>query len=89
MIKDTSSKESEDQILDKISKKEAQQTVLLTIADTTWRMFIPSVGFMLFGIFLDQKFNTTPWIMMVCVLIGFWFACILVKKQLKRIEKGE
>lgn len=56
------------------------------IADTTWRMTVPVVIFTFIGIFLDLRLDTTPWVTFLGVIIGFYFAIILVKQQIKRSE---
>jgi hypothetical protein len=54
------------------------------IADTTWRMTVPVVIFAITGIYADIKFDFKPWATFVGVIIGFYFAAILIKKQLQR-----
>lgn len=53
-----------------------------TIGDTTWRLFVPSVGLMLVGIWLDQVLGTKPWLMIAGLVLGSVIAILLVKKQL-------
>ncbi len=57
------------------------------MADTTWRMFIPTIGFTLFGVWLDTKLSTKPWLMLVFIIIGFLFAGLLVYRQYKMARK--
>ncbi len=61
--------------------------ILGTIGDTTWRMFIPSVGFTLLGVWLDKVFELKPWLMIGGILIGFSLAGLLVKRQIGRIKR--
>lgn len=61
--------------------------LLLTIADTTWRLFIPSVGFTIIGLVLDKQLNTTPWVMISSIILGTGVAILLVRKQLKKVDK--
>jgi hypothetical protein len=61
--------------------------LLLTIADTTWRLFIPSIGFTVAGLLLDKQFGTTPWIMIAGIILGIIVAILLVRAQLKKVEK--
>ncbi len=56
------------------------------IADTTWRMTVPVVIFTFVGIFVDLKLDTTPWITFLGVIVGFYFAVVLIKQQIKRSE---
>jgi hypothetical protein len=66
--------------------KSPSTAVLLTIADTTWRMFVPSVGFTLAGLWLDGKMQTTPWLMFAGIIFGLLIAVLAVKLQLKRLN---
>lgn len=61
--------------------------LLLTIADTTWRLFIPSIGFTIVGLVLDKQLDTTPWIMVGSIILGVGIAILLVRKQLKKVDK--
>lgn len=67
-----------------------QSTVVLllgTIADTTWRMFIPIIGFTIVGVYSDNTFHTKPWFTVVGILIGVILAAILVIRQLKKVQR--
>ncbi len=57
------------------------------IADTTWRMTVPVVLFAFIGIFLDLRFDSAPWLTFVGVIIGFYFAVLLIKKQINRSQE--
>lgn len=59
--------------------------VLMTIADTTWRMFIPSIGFTFIGIWCDDTFGTRPWLLFTGVVIGFFLAGLAVRQQYKKL----
>lgn len=61
--------------------------MMLTIADTTWRLFIPSVGLTILGLVLDKQFHTTPWIMIAGIVIGVLIAVWLVRLQMKKVDK--
>jgi hypothetical protein len=61
--------------------------LLATIGDTTWRMFLPTIGMTLLGLFADKWLHTKPWIMIVCMAIGIALTALLVKDQLKRVKK--
>ena len=60
--------------------------VLATIGDTTWRMFVPSVGLTLLGVWADSQFETKPWLMIVGIALGFTGSFLLVKKQISGIK---
>ena len=61
-------------------------SILATIGDTTWRMFVPSVGFTLLGVWADAQLGTKPWLMVVGIVVGCTGAALLVKKQISGIE---
>ena len=59
----------------------------LTIADTTWRMFVPTVGFTIGGLLLDKAWHTTPWVMIAGIVVGTLVAVWLVRMQMKKVDK--
>jgi len=61
--------------------------LLLTMADTTWRLFVPTVGLTVLGLVLDKQFATTPWLMIAGIVLGAGLAVLLVKLQLKKVKK--
>lgn len=68
----------------------SSSTVILmagTIADTTWRMFVPTVGCTIGGLLLDKMWSTTPWIMIAGILLGSFLAFMLVRIQMKKVDK--
>lgn len=68
-----------------VPPKSSQAVILLTIADTTWRMFVPSVGLTLMGLWLDGIWQTMPWLMLAGAVIGLLVAVFAVKMQLKKL----
>jgi hypothetical protein len=60
--------------------------LLLTMGDTTWRMFVPIIGLMGLGLWIDQQFHTKPWIMIIGMAAGVYLAAMLVKRQFKRVN---
>lgn len=63
------------------------RVILGTIGDTTWRMFVPSIGCTLLGVWLDSVFGLKPWLMFAGVVLGFVGAYLLVNKQLGRVKR--
>ena len=61
--------------------------LLTTIADTTWRMFIPTIGLTILGLLADKWFQTTPWVMVVGIILGAYLAYALVKDQIRKVRK--
>lgn len=57
----------------------------MTIADTTWRMFVPSIGLTLLGIWCDNKWQTTPWLMFAGIILGLLLAALAVWLQYRKI----
>lgn len=88
MSKVDSSQGSKDQ--SETSAPRAKSPAILmfaTAADTTWRMFVPIIGATIFGLWIDKFLHTTPWLLVVCMVIGITLASILVLKQLQKVKK--
>ena len=69
-----------------------QSTVVLllgTIGDTTWRMFVPTIGLTVLGLLADKQFHTTPWIMTTGIIAGALLAYALVRRQIKKVKNDE
>ena len=69
-----------------------QSTVLLllgTIADTTWRMFVPIVGLLLLGVWVDRSYGTLPWGIITLTTVGIAIALALVRSQLNAVNKNK
>lgn len=66
----------------------SETTMLLmgTFLDTTWRMFVPSVGFTLLGVWADGQFDTKPWFMFAGIVVGFIGAGMLIRKQISNVN---
>ncbi len=67
-----------------------RSTVILllgTMADTTWRMFIPTIGLTVLGLLADKQLHTTPWIMILGIIVGSWVAYMLVRRQIKKVKQ--
>ncbi len=64
-------------------------TVALTFLDTTWRIATPVVLFTIFGIWLDLRLGSKPWLTLLSVVVGFVMAVLLVKRQLAAVQKLE
>jgi len=72
------------------SEVASKQTALLlfgTIADTTWRMFVPSVGGALLGVWADNNFGTKPWFTVAGVTVGLAVVVGLVWLQIKATRR--
>lgn len=62
--------------------------LLVTLADTTWRIFVPVGGLAGIGIWADLHYHTKPWITFSGVAVGFVIAFFLIRQQLKAVMKG-
>ena len=75
---------------DNVPAPPEQSTVILLLkdtGDTTWRMFVPTVGLLLVGNVLDERWHTKPWLLLAGVAIGVCIAALLVKQQLAKGKK--
>ena len=63
--------------------------VLLTLADTTWRIFAPVIAMTALGIWADLSWGTKPWVTFAAVAFGFVLAILLVRDQLKKVSSVE
>ena len=72
-------------------KSEAGASVLMmkTVAGTTWRMFVPTIGFTLVGLAADYCYRTKPWLMVSGVALGFAVSFGLVWLQIAQIRRQE
>jgi hypothetical protein len=61
--------------------------LLGTIADTTWRMFVPIIGGMLLGLWIDKSHGTLPWATIILTIIGIAWATELIRRQLTNVNK--
>lgn len=57
------------------------------MADTTWRMFVPTIGLAVIGDALDRQNGTKPWLLLLGAAIGAAIATFLVKRQLTKGNK--
>lgn len=67
-------------------RKSAAVLLLGDIADTTWRMFVPTLGALLLGRWADTQLGTGPWGVLIGAIVGFAVAIWLVTKQVKRVS---
>ena len=60
--------------------------LLASMADTTWRMFVPTVPLIIFGNWADGLYHTHPWLMLLGAAIGGTIAALLVRRQLREVR---
>lgn len=67
----------------------AAVVILSTLADTTWRIFVPVIIFAALGIWADVQRETMPWFTLSGVAIGFAIAIWLIRQQLRQVAADE
>ena len=63
--------------------RENARRLLMSAADTTWRMFLPPLILVPAGIYFDLKLRTMPWLTILAVAAGLGVAVMLVARQLR------
>jgi len=58
--------------------------LIATMADTTWRMFVPTIGLLLVGKALDDRLGTKPLLLLTGIVVGGAIAAYLIKRQLRK-----
>lgn len=69
-----------------------RSTVLLllaTVGDTSWRLFVPTIGGTVLGLIIDNQAETKPWATIAGVTIGALLAFWLVYVQLKKVNRDQ
>lgn len=66
--------------------KSALFVLLGDIADTTWRMFVPTIVGTLGGLWLDQQLSTAPWYAIGGLVLGIVATSLLVRQQFKKLH---
>ena len=61
--------------------------LLSTIGDTTWRMFVPTIGLTVLGVYIDKSINTLPWCTLAGIAVGSVIAGMLIRRQLKKVQE--
>ena len=57
------------------------------MADTTWRMAVPTLLLAGLGLYLDRHYTNGPWFTLIGLVLGLVIAARLVKRQLTRIPQ--
>lgn len=65
----------------------APMLIFLTALDTTWRAFVPIIGGVFLGIWLDHLFNIAPIATIICLVLGVVISAVLIIKQLRDVRK--
>lgn len=56
------------------------------MGDTTWRMFVPTIGLTVLGLVVDNHYPTKPWATVVGIVFGAALAAWLVRRQLAALR---
>ncbi len=62
--------------------------LIATMADTTWRMFVPTIGLLLLGNLTDDRLHSSPWLMIAGVVAGTVIAAFLIRSQLAKGKRA-
>lgn len=73
---------------DKVAARDRENArkLLMSAADTTWRMFVPPLILVPVGIFIDLKLHTMPWLTILAAVMGLAVAVGLVGRQLRGVK---
>ncbi|MFZ2125072.1 MAG: hypothetical protein WA087_00765 [Candidatus Saccharimonadales bacterium] len=61
--------------------------LLLTVADTTWRMFLPTVGGAIVGIILDNTYGTVAKWTVALIAAGIAITTLLIILQFRKLKR--
>jgi len=67
-------------------KSGSTAVLLLTLADTTWRILVPTLILALLGLKLDITWHSAPWLTLIGTALGFGLAGLLIKRQLEEVK---
>lgn len=60
--------------------------LLLTMLDTTWRAFVPTIGGTFLGVFIDKLFHVVPVATIVCIVLGVLTSGVLIAQQIRSVR---
>lgn len=47
---------------------------------------MPTIGLTVLGLLADKRLHTTPWLMIIGIVLGSLIAGVLVRRQLKEVK---
>jgi len=68
----------------KVPSANAALFVFATIADTTWRVFVPVLLGLVLGIWFDKSYDTVPFATITGTIFGLLISSGLVYRQIKQ-----
>lgn len=72
---------------DNTVSRETFTSLGLAMVGVTWRMYVPMLSLFFAGLWLDSLFNSKPWLMFSGFAVGAAAAAILVRQQIKKVNK--
>lgn len=69
------------------SQKSTAVLLFMIAADTTWRMFVPTLGGALLGLWIDSMAGTEPWYAVGGLAVGIVVTTLLVRQQYKKANE--
>ena len=70
-----------------IQPRSAAILLMMTILDTTWRAFVPTIGGTFLGVGLDKLFGLAPWMTIVMIIVGFAVSALLIMLQIRSVRR--
>jgi len=70
-------------------KRSIVTILLLTMADTTWRMFGPTLAGLFLGLWIDSLTGKAPLFTIILLLLGVAATVGLVFQQMRNVKKGK
>lgn len=57
-----------------------------TALDTTWRTLVPGIAGTVLGLLADHAWHTTPFVMLIGLIIGIALSAFLIYQQFKAVK---
>ncbi len=70
-------------------EKSAALILFMIAADTTWRMFIPTLGGTLLGLWIDSMLKTEPWFAVGGLVVGIIVTTFLIRQLYKKANEQQ
>ena len=71
-----------------IQPRQAAILMLITILDTTWRAFVPTIGGTLLGVGMDNLTHQAPLFTVIFITTGFVLSALLIALQLRKVRSS-
>lgn len=71
------------------SSRSSEVLLAATIVDTSWRMFVPTIGGTAVGIGLDLYFKTVPLMTIISISLGVLASGFLIYRQIRGINNDK